>query len=613
MRTGSSSSSKPGRSQQGIALVTAMLLLLLIMAMSLTMVLSVSSDMLLTGYYGNYRGSFYAADSALNVARQQVINSLNGAIPVPFNANAAPLPNTAQSKAQSAGSSGYGSFTTISSAYSWPEKAMIRSVVVGAPTCTITGGTGTCAAPVSTANNPVLSYNYSFPYSIQAVGQSQGSEIATINDQGTITLVANTGLGTVTQSFAGFGMFIDQYGLCTGGDLVPGTITGPVWTNGSWNFSNSGSYTFTDTVNQVGAQAGFDNGSCKGGTTVPSGFNIAFQKGINFGQKPAPLPTDSFNQKQAVIDGIGSSSTSPTNAALNAALKDASGKAYPAGGATTGVFVPYSVDSKGNKTFTGGGILVEGDAKVTLSPGSNSTAQVYTIVQGGVTTTVTVDSAAGSAGSTTISSSLGSQTINGVPQQFSSSGALMGNATMLYVDGNISGLSGPGQGQPAINNGVALTVTAAKDVTVTGDILYKTEPVYTSGTNLDQLNPSGNTGQVLGIFTANGNVNLANSQTKPNNLEIDASVATISAGGSGGIVNTGSAINTLTIVGGRIQNTIQNINTTTRNVLFDQRFATGGFAPPWFPSTKITPAAGGAQSVVTTVLRNTWLNQTVNQ
>jgi hypothetical protein len=30
-------------------------------------------------------------------------------------------------------------------------------------------------------------------------------------------------------------------------------------------------------------------------------------------------------------------------------------------------------------------------------------------------------------------------------------------------------------------------------------------------------------------------------------------------------------------------------------------------------ATKITPAAGGAQSVVTTVLRNTWLNQTVNQ
>ena len=70
--------------QHGVALITTMLLLLLLTAMSLTMVLSVSSDMLLTGYYGNYRGSFYAADSGLNIARQQVVASLNSSIPVPF-------------------------------------------------------------------------------------------------------------------------------------------------------------------------------------------------------------------------------------------------------------------------------------------------------------------------------------------------------------------------------------------------------------------------------------------------------------------------------------------------------------------------------------------------
>jgi hypothetical protein len=123
------------------------------------------------------------------------------------------------------------------------------------------------------------------------------------------------------------------------------------------------------------------------------------------------------------------------------------------------------------------------------------------------------------------------------------------------------------------------------------------------------LIPANNTGQVLGIFTATGNVNLGNIQSN-GNLEIDASVATISQGGSGGIVNTENAINTLTIVGGRIQNTIQNINTTTRNVLFDQRFAAGGFAPPWFPSTSVVPVGGGAESVTTTVKRTEWVNKT---
>ena len=70
--------------------------------------------------------------------------------------------------------------------------------------------------------------------------------------------------------------------------------------------------------------------------------------------------------------------------------------------------------------------------------------------------------------------------------------------------------------------------------------------------------------------------------------KIDASLATISATGTGGLTNVGNAINTLTIVGGRIQNQIKNINTTTRNVFFDRRFAQNGFAPPWFPSTTVT-------------------------
>ena len=113
---------------------------------------------------------------------------------------------------------------------------------------------------------------------------------------------------------------------------------------------------------------------------------------------------------------------------------------------------------------------------------------------------------------------------------------------------------------------------------------------------------------MLGIFTSAGNVNLANKQSN-GNLEIDASIATISQTGSGGIVNTGNSITTLTIVGGRIQNTIQNIGATTRNVLFDRRFL-NGFAPPWFPRTTITPAAGVGGSAVVTWKGTQWLNQT---
>ena len=182
---------------------------------------------------------------------------------------------------------------------------------------------------------------------------------------------------------------------------------------------------------------------------------------------------------------------------------------------------------------------------------------------------------------------------------------------MLYVDGAITGLQGGGQGVGSIQDSTALSVVANGAVTVTGDLLYVHEPVtltQSGSTPADTLIPANNHGQALGIFTASGNINMANSQSN-GNLEIDASIAAIANGGSGGLVNTGNAINTLTIVGGRIQNTIQNINATTRNVWFDRRYAQGGFAPPWFPSTTVTTTTTYTSPVpVVTANRISWTN-----
>ncbi len=612
------------RTQRGITLVTTLLLLMLLMGMSLTMVLAVSSESLINGYYGRYRGSFYAADSGVAAARQQMMTNLKNAIPAGFNPVTAPIANTttAGTNAQTAITAAFGNFTVVNTANSWQEQFKVTNVAVPPPntviSCTPQGqspSTATCAGPFTASPT---AYIYSFPYSMTIVGQSQGTEVATLVDSGTIFLNASATAASYNQSFAAWGMFIGTYALCSA-DLVPGTITGPVFTNGSWNFSNSGPYTFTDPVGQSGAQAGWDNGGCTASATPTNGINPTFAGGFNVSQPAVTLPPNSFNQEQAVLDGIGIASSAPTNAQLNAALKNAAGTAYPTGGAASGVYVPYTVSgSPSVKTFTGGGIFVQGNATVTLSPTTSSTtSQTYTIVQGGVTTTLTIDPAAGSAGTTTISTTgLGTQIINGVPQQLSSSGLSLGDATMLYVNGAITALSGPGQGQAAIQNGTALSVVSSgtNDITVTGDILYKSEPVTMTGTPtsnppIDQLVPANNTGQVLGIFTAGGNVNLANTQSN-GNLEIDASIATISASGSGGLVNTGNSINTLTIVGGRIQNTIQNIGATTRNVLFDRRFLSGGFAPPWFPSTTVTPGPGVGGAVTATWKGTQWLNQT---
>ena len=241
---------------------------------------------------------------------------------------------------------------------------------------------------------------------------------------------------------------------------------------------------------------------------------------------------------------------------MNAALKNLSKAAYPTTGASSGVYLPYTTSS-GNVcpcALTGGGIYVEGNATVTITA-SGATAQVYTIVNNSTTTTVTIDT---SANTTTIASGASSLTLTGVPTQKDATGAFQRNATMLYVNGNISALKGGGEGVGTIQDSTALDVVANGSVTITGDIKYKSEPVtltQSGSTAPDTLIPANNHGQTVGIYTSNGNVNLANAQSD-GNLEIDATIAAISSSGSGGLVNTGSAINTLTIVGGRIQNTI---------------------------------------------------------
>ncbi len=607
------------RNQRGVALITALLLLLLVTSVSLAMVFSVRSDMLINHYYRDSRGSFYAADSGLNLVRRDIVNRFTAAIPANFNPAVSPMPAGEEAIVKTAITNAYQNpFSLVPTSQvgqTWPQQFNIVpasfSLVPSATPCRVTGGNAgaTCANPVGN----ITAYIYSYDYKVEAVGKSEGNESVRVTDQGTITITATLVPAASKTSFAAWGMFIDQQNICTGSTLVPGTITGPVFTNGSWTFGTSGSYTFTDSVGQSGAQAGYQfPGQCAqvaGSSDKVGNTTIAptFQAGFNLSQPSVPLPTNDFNQQRAVLDGRGSGGQ-PSPSDLNNSLRNVNGTAYPNSATKTpGVWLPYK-NINGTPTFTGGGIMVEGDAKVVLTA-SGSNAQVYTITQGSTVTTITVDN---SSNTTSVTSGGNTLNISGVPTQFDpATGATIGPATMLYVDGNITSLSGPGQGVPAVQDGTALTITAAANVTITGDVLYKSEPVTTTATAstpVDTLIPGNDHGQTLGIFTAKGDIQLKNGQSN-GNLEIDASLATISTGGTGGLTNVGTGINTLTIVGGRIQNQIKNIGATTRNVFFDRRYA-NGFAPPWFPSTTVTLGGLTAAQVLPSVTRKQWLNKT---
>jgi len=614
------------RAQRGAALIIALLLLLLLTGMTVAMVLSTSSDMLINGYYRNFRGSFYAADSGLTIARQDMVNNLLTAVPSSFSATTQPIPTSALSNTVSYINSTYGtnyqSLNQGQAATSWPAKFKIDSTrtSLALSSCTVLGGGGTCTAPTGA----VSGYQYIYNYTLTGLGQSHGTEAATVDDAGSFTVTATlTPSGATQTSFAAWGMFIDQYGICSGGTLVPGTITGPVFTNGAWTFSDTGSYIFTDSVGSVSGQAGysFSSGPCDqkaaSSDSYKNGNNKStiaptFQSTFNLGQSSVPFPQNDYSQQRAVLDGVGTSTSAVANSDLNSSVKNIAESPYPANGTSTGVYLPYTVDpSTGVATLSGGGIYVQGNAGVQLSL-SGTTGQTYTITQGGTTTTITINNALKT---TTVVS--GGTTLNlvGVPTQNDpATGAVTRDATMLYVNGNITSLSGPGQGVPAVQEGTALTITAAGNVTVTGDILYNKEPVTTTqnqipGSPADTLIPGNNSGQVLGIFTGSGDIQLRNGQ--PNgNLEIDASLATISNNGTGGLINVGSQINTLSIVGGRIQNQIKNIGATTRNVYFDRRFAQNRFAPPWFPSTTVQTSASNSATLTTTIQRTNWFNRT---
>jgi len=361
--------------------------------------------------------------------------------------------------------------------------------------------------------------------------------------------------------------------------------------------------------------------------TFGSGHSVnpSFQSGYNLNVTPVTLPPNDFSQKWAVLDGKGCGEGSnvcgntsspappqPTNAQMNAALKNISQAAYPSGGATSGVYLPYSCTSGVcSLSPTAGGIYVEAsgsglNTKVTMSTtngaggASNPSGQVFTIKQGSTTTTITVDPVANT---TTVVSGATTLNLSGVPQNLLPTPPQA--ATMVYVNGPVS-ITGPSSG-PAIQNNSMVNLTANGDITQTGNILYSSEPVTTSanqiisgsnpaccsGTPADYLIPQNQSmNQVLGIFTASGNFILSPT-TNGANIETDASVCMLSQAGvtnsNIGHMDTGNSVGKWTNIGGRMENRAHGVSMGSSNIYFDRRFqARTNFGPPWFPSTTVS-------------------------
>jgi Tfp pilus assembly protein PilX len=630
-------------SEQGSALLISLLLLMLLSALSLGMFVTMSSDALINGFYRNQQSSYYAADSGITVARQYMYNQIQAleTAPASFVAGTPPLPANSAATALTAVTTSFGNGTYYpinigNAANSWGAKFTVlgngnTSLTMGTPVGSLPNGLGQDTA-----------YAYSFTYKITAVGESTGAEQQTLQENGSVTLSENPPPPSLV-NFAGYGAFVNAYAPCLG-PLAPGLFTGPTFTNGSWNFGNfSTQYIFTDPVGQQGADASYWFGSnCINSPTTSDtsgGVKIAptFQAGYKLGQPNIPLPQDIYNQQEAAVDGKGTACPSsgscspgapPSQATMGADLRNVSGTAWPSTGSTpsSGVYLPYSTSSTTcgaghTPCFTGGGIYVQGNASMTLAATTNTAGnltQTYTITQSSTVTTVVVNDVTNI---TTITSGSSVQTINGVPTQYDpTTGLVVGDATMLYVNGTITGLTGPYSGstiQPAIQDGTHLTIASTGNVDVTGDITYKEEPVTTvatTSTPVDTAIAANANAGVLGIVTSAGNINLdvtndpaATCHGCTPNIEVDGSLAAMStANNLGGFTQSGPAINAFNNVGGQIQGNIYGANISIENTYFDRRFSNGTL-PPWFPSTSVT-GVGGSISYVPAYSRTQWIN-----
>jgi len=625
--------------ESGFALVFTLLLLSMMSLIALAMVLSSSSDMLINGYYRNARGSFYASDSGLNIARQQLLDQILAQVPATFTTN--PIPTNAAATVLSTVLNMYASSTSLNAGQagsSWTEKFVIPNTTACPTTLSIAPNSPTITSYDS--NNNANGYQYIYNYSLCVMGTAQGSEQTTVSENGSFILSISGQASSTTINFAIYGAWVGVYPPCFGA-LIPGTMTGPMFTNGAWEFMTGGAYIFTDPVGQANANADFwFGGTCIQSPTSSYTLNNQTIKPTFEGNPPFSLgqpveqsPANSFSQEWAALDGkgTGEGSSAPTSAQMNAVLKNISGAAYPTTGASTGVYLPYSCSgSPCTNTMNGGGIYVEGSASVLMSIGNDTSGnptQSYAITQGSTTTTITTDVGTNTtrvtSGSTTVTLSgvpTNCSTINPLPATCTSGLAGSAPGTMLYVDGTITGLSGPGQGIPAVQDGSQITIVAKGNIDITGDVIYKTEPVTTTdnqivpGTNpaccngdpVATLIPGNDKNQVLGMFTANGNINLMSPYSN-NNLQVDGSLAPLQQTSQYCFTCSGF-INTFNNVGGQIQSGICGCDMDTENTYFDRRFTSRtGFVTPWFPSTTITSTGAAPAVPKPTIQRVQWL------
>jgi hypothetical protein len=639
-------------SEQGIALITALMVSTILLGLGMAIALSVTTDTTINNSHRIGEQAFFSADAGVAIARRALATALgeeilkikggeasygdggfvkrndppaSGAFP-----DVRVIPDPSTDKQNPFFTQVYARTRQLFDL----QKRKDRLKAINGSSFTLTSvafTTGSVGLVDPGGNSATATEAATLRYTLVVQGTTEAGGKAEVIESGLlsteITLSSTLTPGTDrTFSFSGFGAFFDNGDSTASSALASGTFSGPVHTNTHFAFRSTNSVTFRNSVTQVDNYIRYDSNSFnQGQQAIPTkdkvGIDISSEgyKKIGF----VPLPENNFSQEYAVINASGITDLNPdgspvdppgaipvdkhgnplpvfgqtgrvTAEALQANLRTASNTKPSITGSSlaSGVYIS-SVDGA---SVSGAGIYVQGDATdLQLTAGTNGTDQVYVIKQNSTTTTITVSS---TLNTTTIASGSKTATFSGVPMDRSDPKNPKPGVS-LFVNGSISSLRGGVNGstnRAAIAPGTRLTVTAQRDITVTGDLKYANPVAASDGAPVANVNAITN---VLGIFTNDGNVNLApvDTYTAGSGLSLEMNAAVVSFNKNtqndsgeieGSIVYTGTtpkSNETWKLVGSRVQSKINNIGFATRNIFFDVRFSGGKFAPPFFPGT----------------------------
>lgn len=394
-------------------------------------------------------------------------------------------------------------------------------------------------------------WDFPYGYRIEATA-TNGSTTSKIVMSGDFTVRVQR------DNFAKFALFTNRQQLPNGTNVWftdKTNFAGPVHTNDRFNFAFNPSGTFQDAVSQYQQTARFYNGN-----------NPVLLNANNNGSTDVPVFGGAFTRNASQI----TLSSSTQESSMLTQVKGSNNYG------SNGIYLP---NTSGALT---GGIYVRGDASISMSVNAQDKA-VYTISQGGSTRVVTVDP---TTNQTSVFNPSNSSTTTYAGKPNGQDGA----GTIIYVDGDISALSG------TVQKDTEVTVASHDDITITNNIRYANYNAASGTPGTSGYVPPTAEGydNLLGIVSWNGDVRVGNSA--PNNVDIHGTVMaengifSVNDYDDQGVGPRGTA----TLLGGAISDNYgafgqfnssngNQVSGYGRNFVYDERMLQGK-SPPYFPT-----------------------------